>query len=151
MRVLIAAACRIRMRCPMIAQAAASYGDQKPTGRRPGYRRCSPAATGSRSPTAGNPDPSTSSDKIRASCALMTAASPGPGAGGLTISTATPRRSWRTRPPAVCQVPSTGNVSSSGWPAAPAYAAGVKPSRNLVLAASENGPCAASVNMCIPP
>jgi hypothetical protein len=36
MRALIAAACRIRMRWPITAQAAASYGDQKPTGRRPG-------------------------------------------------------------------------------------------------------------------
>jgi hypothetical protein len=68
MPALIAAAWRVWMRWPMIAQAAASYGDQKPTGRRPRYRRCSPAITGSLSPTAGNREPSTSSDKIRDLC-----------------------------------------------------------------------------------
>jgi len=32
---LIDAACLIRIRCPMMVQAAASYGDQNPTGRSP--------------------------------------------------------------------------------------------------------------------
>ena len=35
-RALIAAACLMLIRAQMMAQAAASYGDQKPTGRRPG-------------------------------------------------------------------------------------------------------------------
>jgi hypothetical protein len=149
MRALIAAACRIRMRWPMMAQAAASYGDQKPTGRSPGYRRCSPATTGSRSPTAGNPDPSTSSDRIRATCARTAASASGPGAAGLMTSHCTPPGCSSTRTPAVCHVPSTGNASSSGCPAIPVNAAGVKPSRNPVLADSENGPRALTTNVSI--
>jgi hypothetical protein len=36
MRFLIFAACTIRMRWPMIAYAATSYGEKKQTGRKPG-------------------------------------------------------------------------------------------------------------------
>src|SRR5215472_11972996 len=79
----------------------------------------------------------------------MAAASSAPGPGGLTISPATPSDCSRTTTPAVCQLPSAGNASSSAWAAAPVYPAGVKPSRNLVLAASENGPSGSNVNVRI--
>src|SRR5215467_5872713 len=79
----------------------------------------------------------------------MAAASSAPGPGGLTISPATPSECSRTTTPAVCQLPSAGNASSSSWAAAPVYPAGVKPTRNLVLAASENGPSGSNVNVRI--
>jgi hypothetical protein len=71
------------------------------------------------------------------------------GRAGLRISPITPCGCSRTRTPAVAQRPSTGKASSSG-PAAPVYPAGVNPSRNRVLAASENGPRAVSVNVAMP-
>ena len=138
----------------MMVQAAASYGDQNPTGRRPGYRRWTSPTTGSRSPTAGNPDPSTSSERIRSTCGRTSATRPGDGASGLTISAVTPAGSWRTRTPTVSQLPSTGNASSSTLAVSrsdPRYDAGVNPSRNLMLAASENGPRGTSVNVSIRP
>ena len=51
------------------------------------------------------------------------------------------------RPPAAF----TGNASSSPPSAAPEYDAGVNPSRNLMLTASENGPCGTSVNVSMLP
>jgi len=69
-----------------MVQAAASYGDQNPTGRRPGYRRWSSPITGSSSPTPGNPEPSTSSDKIRSTCGRTSATRSAPGLAGLTLS-----------------------------------------------------------------
>ncbi len=132
----------------MMVQAAASYGDQNPIGRRPGYRRCMSPATRSRSPTAAKSVPSTSSDKIRCTWLRRAATSSGPGSSGLTISARTPAASSVTRTPAVCQLPSTGNASSSTSGArGPEYEAGVNPSRNLMLAASENGPRGTSVNV----
>src|SRR5690349_198335 len=140
----------MRMRCPMMVQAAASYGDQNPTGRRPGYRRWTSPATGSRSPTAGKPEPSTSSDRIRSTCGRTSATRSAPGSAGLTIPASTFSPAWLTRIPTVRQVPSAGNASSSTPSGALEYHAGVNPSRNLMLAASENGPRGTRVNVSIP-
>src|SRR2546421_7421475 len=132
----------------MMVQAAASYGDQKPTGRNPGYFRWASPTTGSRSPTAGKPEPSTSSDRIRSSCGRTSAIRSGPGSAGLTISATTgPPSSCRARTPTVRQLPSTGKASSSTLAGVPAYDAGVNPSRNAMLAVSENGPRGTRVNV----
>src|SRR5207244_4242286 len=58
---------------------------------------------------------------------------------------------WLTRTPTVRQLPSAGNASSSTPSGALEYHAGVKPSRNLMLAASENGPWGTRVNVSMPP
>jgi hypothetical protein len=134
----------------MMVQAAASYGDQNPTGRRPGYRRWISPTTGSSSPTPGNPEPSTSSDRIRSTCGRTSATRSAPGFAGLTISASTFSPAWLTRTPTVRQLPSAGNASSSIASGALGYDAGVNPSRNLMLAASENGPRGTSVNASIP-
>ena len=133
-----------------MVQAAASYGDQNPTGRRPGYRRWISPTTGSSSPTPANPEPSTSSDKIRSTCGRTSATRSAPGWAGLTISASTFSPAWLTRTPTVRQLPSAGNASSSTSFGALEYDAGVNPSRNLMLAASENGPRGTSVNVSIP-
>jgi hypothetical protein len=51
---------------------------------------------------------------------------------------------------AVRQLPSTANASSSLLSAGLEYQAGVNPSRNLMLAASENDPRGTSVNVSMP-
>src|ERR1700678_2716311 len=79
----------------------------------------------------------------------MAAASSGAGRPGLRISPVTPGGVSWTRTPAVAQLPSTGNASSNGSSAGLAYPAGVNPSRNLTLAASENGPRAVSLNVLV--
>jgi hypothetical protein len=67
------------------------------------------------------------------------------------ISPATPSACSRTRTPTVSQVPSTGNAISSGCPALSSNAAGANPSRNLALAASENGPRTGKMNLFTAP
>lgn len=53
-------------------------GDQKSTGRRPGYARWTRPTTGSRRPIPPNSDPSTSSGRIRVICARTAAGSAAP-------------------------------------------------------------------------
>ncbi|KOT88713.1 hypothetical protein ADK86_31325 [Streptomyces sp. NRRL F-5755] len=64
---LFAAAWILRMRCPMTAHTAASYGEWKHTGRSPGYSAMSRETTGSPTASPGKPLPSTSSERMRAS------------------------------------------------------------------------------------
>ncbi len=52
--------------------------------------------------------------------------------------------------PTVRQLPSAGNASSSTPSGALEYHAGVNPSRNLMLAVSENGPRGTRVNVSMP-
>lgn len=140
MRALIAAAWTIRMRWPMTDQAAASYGEWKHTGRSPGYAAMRPATTGSPSASPGNPEPSTSSERTRASCARAAPGSPvtsasttAPGPCGCLTSAPTvewPSSAGKARRSTVPSVPS----------GAPRYPAGVKPARKRTLAARENGP-----------
>ena len=73
-------------------------------------------------------------------------------AAGLTISAVTvPSSSCRTRTPTVRQLPSTAKARSSTLSAAPEYDAGVNPSRNAMLVASENGPRGTRVKVSIRP
>src|SRR4029077_7431965 len=115
-----------------------------------GYRRWISPTTGSRSPTAGKPEPSTSRERIRSTCGRTSATRSAPGSAGLTIPASPFSPAWLTRTPTVRQLPSAGNASSSTPSGALEYHAGVNPSRNLMLAASEYGPRGTSVNASIP-
>jgi hypothetical protein len=144
-RSLILAACTIWIRCPISAHAAASYGEQNPTGRSPGQRPCSRPTTGSRRPTAGNPLPSTSSDRIRATCSRTAPGSASPN----TSPTTAPSGCRRHTPPAASS-PSGTNARCRCPAPAPRYAAGENPSRNAAPASSENGPAGTSSKVVMP-
>ena len=135
MRCLILAAWVIRMRWQISAHAAASYGEQNPTGRSPGHRSCSSPTTGSRRPTSGNPLPSTSSDSIRSTWSRAASGSASP-----NTSPATTPSGCRRHTPAAASSPSGTNARCRCPSSAPRYAAGANPSRNARLAPSENGP-----------
>ena len=124
------------MRWPSRNQTPASKGDRKPTGRSPSYRRCRPPITGSRSPTAANPEASTSSDRIRSTCSWAGSCSPAP-----VISTTSSPPSSRTHAPTAFAPPSGTNARCRCPVAASAACgSGVKPSAKRFDAASENGP-----------
>jgi hypothetical protein len=135
MRSLIRAAWTMRMRCTISAQAAASYGEKKPTGRSPGQRSWSPPTTGSRRPTSGKPAPSTSSERMRATWSRTAA---GPAWPNTSPTTAV--SGWRRQTPAAASPPSGTNARCRCPGSAPRCAAGANPSRKAALAASENGP-----------
>jgi hypothetical protein len=136
------APCAIEMRWPISAQAAASYGLGNSTGRRPGNRRWRPATTGSRSPTAANPVPSTSSDSTRSTWRRISSSPSPPGS-----ATTWPVRSAVTRTAIVDQAPSAGKTrSTTGSPPGGAANAG-KDRWNRAAAASENGPRACIWNV----
>ncbi len=78
MRFLIFAAWTIRMRWPMSAHAAASYGEEKQTALKPRYRACNLPTTESRCPTSGNALPSASSESMSSTCLLTTPPRPRP-------------------------------------------------------------------------
>src|ERR1700688_945782 len=141
---LTAAAWIMRIRCPMTAQQAASYGVQKQTGGGPGYFAWSPATTSSRCPTSGNSRASTSSERIRATLDAT--------ASGLTSPTndpvTFPARS-ATRTATGCHSGPAQKARSRWFGEELSYPAGVKPSRNRMLAAKENGPVYPTSN--VPP
>src|SRR5215207_53598 len=144
-RSLTAAAAALVVRWESTAQQAASYGEEKHTGRRPGWRAASASTTGSAARTAPNPEPSTSSDRIRVSCARRRSGAP----SGTRATTAPPTSSCTATPTASVD-PSTGKASRRVASPVPRYRAGVKPSRKRMPAASEKGPRTGSGSVFMP-
>jgi hypothetical protein len=134
----------MRMRCDSTAHAAASYGEWKPHGRRPGSCCCAAPMTGSRSPTAGHPRPSTSRDRNQAACAAAASRSPSPSTVMRAVAP-----SCRTVAVAQCQSASTRNTARRpGSSPCAGRAVGVKPSQKVRMVASDHGPATSRTLVC---
>ncbi len=142
---LTAAARVIRSRLPITVHAAASYGEKKHTGRRPGNFAWSRPTTGSARPTAGKPLPSTSSDRTRATWA-RTAAGAAPSDVQVT-RTAPVSPGCRTAQPTTCRPSSAGKASRRTPSSSGAYAEGVKSARKRRAADRAKGPSGTSENV----
>lgn len=136
---------RIRTRWPMTAHAAASYGDRRPPGADPGTgpaARRSPGHSGPRG-SQSRPRPVTGTERF----ARRAVSGSRPAAAGLTTSHSAPvlAHLYNGGLPG----PSQRGSHLQRLPCRPGVGRWTKPSRNLVLAASENEPRAVRANVPI--